>query len=85
MLEPYYESSEARQDWRWKFLISLRQTCDKLDTQPYLQDILLIAIDAWLNDADADFPSIPPLYNTLLHQQMQIGWWQLFNRCLSTE
>jgi hypothetical protein len=42
-------------------------------------------MEAWLNDTDADFSSIPPLYNTLIQQQTRIGWCQLFNGRISTK
>jgi hypothetical protein len=56
-----------------------------IDTRPYLQDLLLIAIEAWFNDEDADFSPIPPIYSTLILQQTRIGWRQLFNGRISTE
>jgi hypothetical protein len=76
---------QARQDWRLQFLISLRKTCDKLNTRPYLQDILLTAIEAWFNDEIADFSQFPPTYSALIHQQNLIGWRQLFNGRISKE
>jgi hypothetical protein len=72
-------------DWRQKFLISLRITCDKLHTRPNLQLLLLSATEAWLNDNPADFSIYSSLYSNLIQQQTQIGWRQLFNGRISTK
>jgi hypothetical protein len=76
---------QARHEWRQKFLISLRKTCDSINTRPNLQDILLTAIEAWFNDEIADFSRFPNIYSTLIYQQNVIGWRQIFNGRLSTE
>jgi hypothetical protein len=75
----------ARREWRRTFLINLRVTCDKLKTRPYLQDILLTALEAWLHTEPADFSPFPNTYSTLIHQQTQIGWRQVFNGRITTE
>jgi hypothetical protein len=75
----------AQTEWRQTFLISICKTCDKLHTRPNLQVILLTATEAWFNDTPGDFSQCPPLYSNLIHQQMQIGWRQLFNGQISTE
>jgi hypothetical protein len=75
----------ARCAWRQNFLISLRKKCDKLNTRPYLQEILITALEAWFDHEPANFTRFPPLYFTLIHQQTQIGWRQLFNGRISTE
>jgi hypothetical protein len=72
-------------EWRQKFLISLRKTCDKLHTRPHLQMILLSAMEAWLNDNPPDFSTYPSVYSNLIYQQTQIGWRQLFNGRISTK
>jgi hypothetical protein len=72
-------------EWHQKFLISLCTTCDKLHTLPNLQMILLTVMEAGFNDNPANFSPYPPLYSTLIHQQTQIGWPQLFNGRISTE
>jgi hypothetical protein len=75
----------ARRAWRQTFLVTLRKKCDKLQTRPHLQDILITALDAWFADEPPNFTRFPPLYTALIYQQTQIGWRQLFNGRFSTE
>jgi hypothetical protein len=75
----------ARQEWRQNFLLSIRKTCDRLNTRPNLRDILLSSLEAWLNETPVNYDNYPPLYSTLIHQQTQIGWRQIFNGRISKE
>jgi hypothetical protein len=75
----------ARQEWRRKFILSIRKTCDRLQTRPNLRDILITGLEAWLNDTPASYDKFPSSYNALIHQQTQIGWRQLFNGRISKD
>jgi hypothetical protein len=57
----------ARQEWRRKFILSIRKTCDRLQTRPNLRDILITSLEAWLNETPANYDKFPPSYNTLIY------------------
>jgi hypothetical protein len=67
------------------FLSNLRKRCDKLDSHPYLQDILLDGIDAWFNQSDFDYTGYPSIYHQLYQEQARIGWRHIFNGRFSEE
>jgi hypothetical protein len=66
-------------------LVSIRKRCEKLDTRPYLMEILLDGLENWYNDQPMETQPYPARYHRLIHQQNKIGWRQLFNGRMSVE
>ena len=75
----------SRSEWRTSFLIALRKRCDQLDTQPYIQEILLDGVEAWFSETQIDATKYPDRFSNLIRQQNSIGWRQVFNGRFSTE
>jgi hypothetical protein len=47
-------------------------------TRPYLVDILLNGIDAWIHETPFDKLKYPAIYHRLIDEQSSLGWRQIF-------
>jgi len=75
----------SRHTWRTKFLINIRKTCDRQDSKPNLQQLLLDGLSAWMTNVSLRADAYPNQYQKLIRQQNAIGWRQLFNGRMSSE
>jgi hypothetical protein len=78
-------SHPDRKPWRHTLYKALRATCENHITRPYLVDILLNGIDAWINEIPFDKLEYPVLYHRLIDEQSSLGWRQLFQGRMTSE
>jgi hypothetical protein len=78
-------SHPDRKPWRHKLYKALRVTCENHLTRPYLVDILLNGIDAWIHETPFDKQTYPAIYHRLIEEQSSLGWRQIFQGRLTSE
>jgi hypothetical protein len=78
-------SFAPRLKWRGELLRHLRETHDSPENNPYLLDILIDGLDAWLRHQTIDLTRYPRRYHQLIIEQTAIGWRHLFNGHITTQ
>jgi hypothetical protein len=78
-------SHPDRKPWRHRLYKALRVTCERYHTRPYLVDILLNGIDAWINSSPFDKTKYPIIYHRLIDEQSALGWRQIFQGRMTME
>ena len=75
-------SHGSRQKWRDNIMLAVASKCEKRDTRPVLQRVLLAGIEGWLASSNNAFILDPTQFpiemKKVILQQNQIGWNQLF-------
>jgi hypothetical protein len=68
----------SRAVWRKKLSVTLSKMCVTLQTDPILKSVLLNGISCWLQHTPFDTDGIPSNYDSLIMEQQEIGWYNIF-------
>ena len=75
----------SRTKWRSEFFKKVRSRCNTMRTDPILTSILIGGLQTWLDLTPFDSNGIPDQYQSLLDQQNEIGWYNVFLGRLSLQ
>jgi hypothetical protein len=65
--------------WQNTLFKHLREVHESPSTNPYLVDILIDGLQAWLTQSPFDTARYPECYQQLIQEQTAIGWRHMFN------
>jgi hypothetical protein len=78
-------SHDSRKKWRVTLFTALRRTHDSPENNPYLLDLLIDGINAWITSTPFPTSRYPRRYQRLITEQTSIGWRHIFNGHLSCQ
>ena len=74
----YRCSHQTRIEWKRKTISTIRQFCDKTESDDYFKETICTCITQWFDTGTVTLPSHLQRYNIPVTDQENIGWIQLF-------